>query len=164
MVRPMRKGFTLIELLVVIAIIGILAALLLPALASARKSAKKKDCTNNLKQLGVSISMYEDRFRAYPTGTSTTFWGSLRGGVPDIAQDGLFVCKVKGDTAGASVCNFRGPGTTVSDALNASRAIGADYVTNHGTAEDCNVLFFDGHVDIAPANSQIWNTVNNEVQ
>ncbi len=77
-IKSTSKGFTLIELLVVIAIIAILAALLLPALAKAKKAARRSQCINNLKQIGLSIKVWEgDHGDKYPTAVSTLKWGAM---------------------------------------------------------------------------------------
>jgi prepilin-type N-terminal cleavage/methylation domain-containing protein len=66
--HPSHSAFTLVELLVVIAIIGVLVALLLPAIQAARESARRSACTNNLKQIGLGLQMHEDARKSYPSG------------------------------------------------------------------------------------------------
>ncbi len=66
--RTASRGFTLVELLVVIAIIGVLVALLLPAVQAARESARRTQCVNNLRQVGIAMQNHVDSLKVFPTG------------------------------------------------------------------------------------------------
>jgi prepilin-type N-terminal cleavage/methylation domain-containing protein/prepilin-type processing-associated H-X9-DG protein len=86
--RP--RGFTLIELLVVIAIVGVLVAILLPAVQAAREAARRAQCVNNLKQIGLAIANYESSFGCivpgYLSGSGPHAWAGVPGYDPDPAS------------------------------------------------------------------------------
>lgn len=87
-----RRGFTLVELLVVIAIIGILVALLLPAVQAARESARRMSCSNNMKQVALALHNYHDSYRVFPPGSlrqapTGFYWGMMMYTLPFMEQE-----------------------------------------------------------------------------
>lgn len=88
-----RHGFTLVELLVVIAIIGILVGLLLPAVQAAREAARRMQCQNNLKQLGLAVLNYESTYKKFPGGVGANgcCWGTWQVAIlPFIEQQAMY--------------------------------------------------------------------------
>ncbi len=86
-----RSGFTLIELLVVIAIIAVLIALLLPAVQAAREAARRSQCVNNLKQIGLGVHNYESTYGSFPPGARACCFGNwLVFMLPYVEQQALF--------------------------------------------------------------------------
>ena len=89
--RPASTGFTLVELLVVIAIIGVLIALLLPAVQQAREAARRMQCTNNLKQQGLAMHTHHDTYGSFPTGAPPSHRANWRFHLlPGLEQTSLY--------------------------------------------------------------------------
>jgi len=125
MPKPPR-GFTLVELLVVIAIIGVLIALLLPAVQQAREAARRSECANNLKQIGLAVHNYHDTFASFPSGWIDSSgnlhaWGTLI--LPFIEQNNIYESMspdfgnarsaITDDKAGAVINAYMCPSSTL---------------------------------------------------
>lgn len=87
-----RRGFTLVELLVVIAVIGVLVSLLLPAVQAARESARRSQCSNNMKQIALAVHQYHDANKSLPLASiwMTKYYSAFTAILPYMEQKGLY--------------------------------------------------------------------------
>jgi prepilin-type N-terminal cleavage/methylation domain-containing protein/prepilin-type processing-associated H-X9-DG protein len=134
--RPRRSGFTLIELLVVIAIIGVLIALLLPAVQSAREAARRAQCVNNLKQIGLGLHNYHSTHNAFPPGRMT----------PDFVVGGVVRTSYTNYNAGdaGGVGTWMGDYSVHCHILNYMEQVNAYNAMNFATANSARITTGNG--------------------
>ncbi|MCR9116241.1 MAG: DUF1559 domain-containing protein [bacterium] len=149
MKQERRGGFTLVELLVVIAIIGVLIALLLPAVQAAREAARRTSCTNNLKQFGLALHNYHDTNQKFPIGGKhgeprDTWWHHT---LPYVEQNNLYE---KINFNGTGCCTALGTGgatTVVIDASTCPSDPGAGSVSGQGFQGNYVANFGSTHME-----------------
>lgn len=144
-----NRGFTLIELLVVIAIISILAAILLPALARARESARRSSCANNLKQCGLVFKMYanENRGQFFPPMKSLTCEGQVAPGATIFRAEAVYpeyltdwnVLLCPSGPSGVNPLKVWDEGRTLSSLALEAFASATNVYKNNGRIEPCEV-------------------------
>ena len=167
---PPRKsgGASMVVIVVILVVvlgicgIGILAALLLPAIARATRNAKITGCVNNLSQLWKMQHNYMVMFggteRAMPSETGGQFWMKLTMTTPPIVDATLadvYNCPIKASPPGAGRTDYRGPSGNVNEYADGD-AVGADKDGNHGPNEGGNVLRKSGDVQNVSANDPMW--------
>lgn len=171
-----RTGFTLVELLVVIAIIGILIALLLPAVQAAREAARRSQCQNHLKQYGLALQNYHDVHKSFPIGNVYgKYWTFQSMLLPFVEGQTVYQlvnyrCPGTCFDYGASVTPANDPGNRVLDVdiCPSDPNSGRIYSTGHGT--DASAIGYHGCTDYfgvtgtdVTQNIGTWNAVNNGV-
>jgi prepilin-type N-terminal cleavage/methylation domain-containing protein/prepilin-type processing-associated H-X9-DG protein len=141
-----RPAFTLVELLVVIAVIGILVALLLPAVQAAREAARRASCTNNLKQIGLALQNYESAHKCFPVARNPypLVHSSLSRLLPYCEQANLqslinysvpLSDPVNANASTVSVSFFICPSDGVTGRVSGMPDAGSNYVANNGSGQ-----------------------------
>jgi prepilin-type N-terminal cleavage/methylation domain-containing protein/prepilin-type processing-associated H-X9-DG protein len=157
--RYRRLGFTLIELLVVIAIIAVLIALLLPAVQAAREAARRIQCTNNLKQIGLGMHGYHDVNNCLPPGVKGCCWGSwIVYILPYIEQQVKF--NAWNSTGDSRISSSPGYGSLVNRTVTSSR------ISTYYCPADPNNLSFGIPGDTVTSQNYVvnfGNTITNQV-
>jgi prepilin-type N-terminal cleavage/methylation domain-containing protein/prepilin-type processing-associated H-X9-DG protein len=149
-----RHAFTLIELLVVIAIIGVLIALLLPAVQSAREAARRAQCVNNLKQLGLALHNYHDVIGAFPPNRNTFngnySWSGISMLLPYMEQNQVFLA-LNFDLMRADPGNATGIGVVFNTFLcpsdSAELIVPGQPPTSYKANEGANIVHLYGAAD-----------------